>query len=99
MVANDRNPQRFSLGEVVITTLAVLTLDQAGECSRCLLDRHAAGDWGELSQEEYKRNDWAVDNSEEVLSAYRMVTGETIYVITSPDRSRTIVMHSDEFDG
>lgn len=59
--------------------------------------RHAAGDWGELSQDDKDANDVALaDNDGRVFSAY---TGgpEKIWLITEADRSLTTILFPDEY--
>ena len=62
--------------------------------------KHLAGDWGDLSEEDKKRNDDAVTNGGRIFSSYiRVVQNreEEINVITEADRSMTTVMFPEEY--
>ena len=52
--------QLFSLGQIVATPGALAALEQAGHGAHEFLTRHVAGDWGELSDEDWKANNFAV---------------------------------------
>jgi len=60
------------------------------------LKRHAHCDWGELSIEDKRENDFSLDKHLRLFSAYRQ--GEyTIWIITEADRSATTVLFPDEY--
>ncbi len=46
------------------------------------LNRHAAGDWGEVDEEDWASNDQALVDGSRLLSAYRTLKGVKIWVIT-----------------
>jgi hypothetical protein len=61
------------------------------------LQRHAAGDWGDVCDEDKKLNDDAAASGEaRLLSAYT-VDGEKVWVITEWDRSVTTVLFPSEY--
>lgn len=61
------------------------------------LQRHAAGDWGDVCDEDKKLNDDAAAGGEaRLLSAYT-VDGEKVWVITEWDRSVTTVLFPSEY--
>jgi hypothetical protein len=69
---------RFPLGDVQIAGSARLR-------------RHAQGDWGQVSSEEWARNDRNLSSGHRLLSAYRAQSGYAFWVITDYDRRSTIV--------
>jgi len=60
------------------------------------LARHARCDWGELSEEDRKENDFAVSRRLRILSAYR-AGGVKYWIITEADRSATTILLPDEY--
>ena len=59
--------------------------------------RHAAGDWGEVDAEDWSLNDQAVLDGTRLLSAYRTLKGEKLWVITEADRSSTTLLLPSEY--
>jgi hypothetical protein len=60
------------------------------------LMRHAAGDWGEVDAEDWSLNDQAVNDGTRLLSVYRTLKGNKLWVITEADRSVTTILLPDE---
>lgn len=87
----------FALGQVVATPGALHTLEQAGESPLRLLGRHAFGDWGDLDEEDLKSNDEALRSEGRLLSAYRLETGQKVWIITEWDRSQTTLLLPSEY--
>ena len=85
----------FNLGNVVATPGALAALG-GSYCIPLLLDRHLAGDWGEVDVEDKAANDRALKNGERLLSAYT-VGGVKVWVITEWDRSVTTVLLPEEY--
>ncbi len=85
----------FPVGNVVITPNALdqLTPDdiQRG------LQRHRAGDWGDLGEEDWQENDRAVRSKLRLLSSYRSHNGVTFWIITEADRSATTLLLPDDY--
>jgi hypothetical protein len=93
---------QFSLGQIVATPGALEALRQAGQSPAEFLSRHQAGDWGGLSEEDKQRNSEALADGSRILSAYRLATGQKIWIITeaADDRGRrvaTTVLLPDEY--
>ena len=89
--------QLFPLGHVVMTPgVAALEIDVAP-----YLARHAAGDWGALTNSDKRQNDAAVKGGYRILSAYDvpLAEGETarLWVITEADRSVTTALLPSEY--
>ena len=89
--------QLFPLGQIVATPSALDALVQAGQSAHELLSKHAHGEWGELSTEDWQENNYAVFRSLRLLSAYRLCTDERLWVITEADRSATTLLRPDEY--
>jgi hypothetical protein len=87
----------FSLGRTVATPGALEALAAAGTSPLALLARHAAGDWGELGPEDCRANAWVLAHGERLLSAYRLATGERLWIITERDRSATTLLLPAEY--
>jgi hypothetical protein len=87
----------FSLGMVVGTQGAVAALEAAGQGPQEFLDRHVRGDWGEVSEVDKYENDFSLQHSLRILSAYTTRAGERIWVLTEADRSATTILLPDEY--
>lgn len=86
---------KFPLGQTVITNgaLAILTQDEI----LSFLKRHISGDWGDLGDEDKAENESSLKEGNRIMSVYRSLEGEKIYVITEWDRSVTTVLLPDEY--
>lgn len=87
----------FELGRVVSTPGALAALERAGQHPKDFLDRHAAGDWGELSDEDRVENELSILTGYRLLSAYRTVRGERLWILTEADRSTTTILLPGEY--
>jgi hypothetical protein len=88
---------KFPLGQTVATPGALDALTQAGQSPAVFLDRHVQGDWGEVDAEDKRANDLALVHGERLLSAYRTVKGDRLWVITEADRSSTCILRPEEY--
>ena len=88
---------KFPLGRVVATPGALRAITEAGNSPQEFLDRHIAGDWGDLDDEDLKENEFSVANGFRILSAYRLRDGIKIWVITEADRSATTFLLPEEY--
>ena len=88
------NDKKFELGDLVATPGAMesFTDDQRVEC----LKRHAAGDWGDLDEEDRQTNDAAVVEGDRLLSAY-VIDGQKLWIITEADRAVTTFLLPSEY--
>ena len=73
---------KFPLGKIVATPAAIEALKNAGTNARDLLARHSRGDWGDLNQEDKDANDASLIDGSRLLSAYRLSSGEKVWLIT-----------------
>lgn len=85
----------FDLGQVVATANAAATLN-ADDVRQCL-DRHHAGDWGQLDEHDRLENELALTKGFRLFSAYRDRAGTRFYVITEADRSVTTVLLPEDY--
>jgi len=81
----------FALGETFITPGAEEALQIAGQTATEFLRRHRSCDWGELSDEDVKENEFALKKGLRILSAYQTAKGQKIWIITEGDRSATTI--------
>ena len=87
----------FPLGTLSLTAGAFAALEQAGQKPEQLLARHLFGDWGDLDEEDWARNDFALEQGLALLSSYRLRDGTKVWVITEGDRSVTTVLVPAEY--
>ena len=95
MIANPTN--RFALGQVVATPGAIEAMEDAKQIPSVFLNRHAAGDWGDICLEDKYLNDAAVNDEGRLLSAYRTSLGVKLWIITEADRSSTTILLPEEY--
>lgn len=91
--AATRSPLPFSLGQTVMTpaVLETIPMEWAASC----LDRHKAGDWGNVSPGDARENTLATHTGDRILSSYEE-GGLTLWIITEADRSvTTLLLPSD----
>ena len=84
--------EMFPLGQVVATPGALEALRAAGQTPEEFLVRHHRSDWGEVDAEDWARNEAALLEGTRLLSAYRLRTGERLWILTEADRSRTTLL-------
>jgi hypothetical protein len=88
---------KFPLGHLVATPGALDAFAKADNSPQEFLDRHVAGDWGDLSAEDRQENEFSVANDLRILSAYRLRDGTKIWIITEADRSSTCILLPEEY--
>jgi hypothetical protein len=87
----------IELGATYLTTGALEALTESGQSACDFLNRHIAGDWGEVGKADWKENDFSVTEGFRILSAYRTAKGEKIWIITEADRSSTTLLLPEEY--
>lgn len=87
----------FDLGRIVATPGAIKAMEAAGVSAADLLQRHVAGDWGEVDSEDKATNDRAVRVGERILSSYPIGGPEPIWLITEWDRSASTLLLPSEY--
>lgn len=86
---------QFSLGRTVITPNALETLHQADVPTA--LARHAAGDWGECSRDDWEENELSLREGFRLFSVYTDRRGNKFWIITEADRSVTTVLLPEDY--
>ncbi len=94
--------RKFTLGQLVATPGALEALEESGQAPGVFLSRHAAGDWGEVDEEDWALNDQALKDGSRILSAYRTLNGKKLWVITEAAdddgrRAVTTILLPDEY--
>ena len=92
-------PVSFEPGRMVMTRgIAALVQDEAhAQIVRRCLDRHLAGDCGEMSEEDVLANlRAALHGGERIFSSYQTALGK-LWIITEADRSATTVLLPEEY--
>jgi hypothetical protein len=87
----------FELGQLVATPGALAALEESGEQPGSFISRHVAGDWGDLSDDDRKENEFSLVHGFRLLSSYRLRNGVKLWVITEADRSSTTLLLPEEY--
>jgi hypothetical protein len=85
----------FRLGEIVATPNALAHICQAD--IHTAVQRHQAGDWGDLDIHDRQINDRGLLESGRLVSVYCSTGGVKFYVITEWDRSVTTVLLPEDY--
>jgi hypothetical protein len=93
---------KFQLGQLLATPGALRVLEEAGQSPAFFLDRHLVGDWGEVDAEDKRANDQALVDGSRLLSAYRTLKGERLWIITEATddegrRAATTILRPSEY--
>src|SRR5204863_9527597 len=87
----------FELGQIVATPGALAALKKAGQQPGEFVTRHVNREWGDLSDEDRKENDYSLEHGFRLLSAYRTHAGDKLWIITESDRSVTTLLLPEEY--
>lgn len=66
---------KFQPGHIVATPAALDALTAAGDDVLDYLERHLAGDWGDLSAEDNQENELSLQHGWRILSSYTLTDG------------------------
>lgn len=88
---------KFEPGKFLATPGSLNELERAGVAPETLLLRHCKGDWGDLDHEDKCANEQALVHGARILSAYKLLTGEKVWIITEADRSVTTILLPSEY--
>ncbi len=80
----------FPLGEMSITSAAFEKLEALGLEAVHLIARHHTGDWGDVDGADRAMNEESLHEKQRFFSSYE-IEQERFWVLTTADRSRTIV--------
>ena len=95
MSANEVPIALFRLGHIVATPNALGRLSQHDMLRG--LQRHSAGDWGEVEDQDRQANDAALTNGRRLLSVYHSEKQVRFWMITEADRSVTTVLMPEDY--
>lgn len=84
--------KKFALGEIQATDNALNRLTDK-EIDGAI-NRHLSGDWGNVVDEDWERNNWIVENSKpyRLISVYKTANDVEFVAITDADRSKTTIL-------
>lgn len=88
---------KFNPGAVVATPGVLEAFTASGQSPLDFLQRHLAGDWGELDENDVRGNELSLQHGWRILSSYSLSTGVKFWVITEADRSATTFLLPDEY--
>lgn len=97
MPATSKTAAKFPLGQVASTPGALEAFDRNGQVPITFIARHQSGDWGDLSEDDKRKNALSVEKGFRILSAYHLNDGTKIWVITEADRSSTCLLLPEEY--
>jgi hypothetical protein len=86
---------KFNLGRIVATPHA---LDRIwNEDILRAIQRHQAGDWGDVEEDDRAANNQALVEGTRILSIYHAKNGTKFWLITEADRSVTTVLLPEDY--
>jgi hypothetical protein len=85
----------FRLGRIVSTPNALQSLTKEDILRG--LQRHQAGDWGDLEAPDWEANYRALTQDGRILSAYNAQNGTRYWIITEGDRAVTMVLLPEDY--
>ena len=85
----------FRLGQIVATPNALEHLTQ--EDILTAIQRHQAGDWGDLDEHDRQENEISLQRGFRLFSVYYGKNGTKFYLITEADRSLTTVLLPEDY--
>ena len=80
----------FRLGRIVTTPNILQSITQ--DDILLGIQRHQAGDWGNLTDDNRAANDRALAQGGRIVSAYNAMNGTRFWLITEADRSATTIL-------
>ena len=98
-----QNMPKFRIGKIVATPGAIEALKNSNQLPDSFLEKHKHGAWGEICEEDADLNDQAIahegnsDKQMRVMSVYKTLKNETIWIITEWDRSATTILLPSEY--
>ena len=80
----------FRIGRICATPNALQALSQTDILAG--LQRHQAGDWGDLDNDDREANNQALKDGSRIFSAYLSANRVRFYIITESDRALSTVL-------
>jgi len=78
----DTPKPRFDSLQTLATPAAIQAVAEAEIARENLLQRHFAGDWGDVDPDDGSENDQSLDTGGRILSSYVLSTGVRVWVMT-----------------
>jgi hypothetical protein len=94
--AIERRPL-FPLGQLVATPGALAALQKAGQPPAEFPSLHVRGQWGDISEEDRRANEYSLQHGFRLPSSCRTKANETIWLVTESDRSVTTFLLPSEY--
>ena len=85
----------FRLGRIVATPNALRSIAQ--DDILLGIQRHQAGDWGDVDEEDRNTNDASLSQGLRIFSVYHSVRGIKFWIITEADRASTTVLLPEDY--
>ena len=95
MNAPNASLAKFRLGRIVATPNALAKLAQDDILAG--IQRHQAGDWGDMPEEDRQENELSLQQGFRLLSAYRSAQGVIFWIITESNRRITTVLLPEDY--
>lgn len=92
--------KKFNPGQLVMTRGVndMMVNNEEFACHvRLSIQRHMAGDWGDVSDEDRVENELALQEGDRLFSVYNKVGLSKLWIITEWDRSATTVLFPEEY--
>ena len=86
---------RFRLGRIVATPNALEHLTQEDILRG--IQRHQAGDWGDVDEHDWQANDRSLTRGTRLVSVYHSKQGTKFWLITEADRRLTTVLLPEDY--
>ncbi len=96
-ITKTENKVLFEIGQTFMTIGARKALAESNQEASEFLALHEKGDWGLVCEEDRKENELSVKEGFRILSVYKTIKGEKIWVITEADRSSTTCLLPSEY--
>jgi hypothetical protein len=87
---------RFRVGWMILSPGALVVLLEAQEDPKALVQRHMAGDWGDVGPADWAENEYAMKHGERLFSVYHTRHGRKLWVVTEANRYATTILVPDE---
>ena len=87
--------RKFPMGLLVMTSNAMHQLDYRDVAKA--LERHLAGDWGDIGSEDWEQNESGLRDGFRLFSVYSDRREKKFWVITEADRSVTTVLLPEDY--
>ena len=86
---------KFRLGRIVSTANALESLTESDILTG--IQRHQAGDWGDVKGDDYAANERALVQGSRIISAYNAADNTRFWIITEADRSITTILLPEDY--